>query len=480
MCNQDCTIPSFSLAHLYHLWRLRRWQTLPRPRFLLSDTQLPRFVQTCPVTMNTIRLLRLLDWPAIPAAGTNCFGREPVPPAAYIAAFLVRLEQGLPTLAHLRRFLVSHPPLVWALGFPLSVSGGPYGFAVEASLPTQRHFATVLRNLPNELLQKLLGSQVSWLQTQLPAGFGRTVSLDTKHILAWTKENNPKAYIKEKRFDKTQQATGDPDCKVGCKRRHNRVVTPAQEGKPASGFSVSAGEYYWGYASGAVVTKVPHWGEFVLAEMTQTFNHGDTTYFFPLMEQVEQRLGFKPPNGTADAAYDAWYVYQYFHEAGGLAAVPLSAKGGKPDRQFSEDGLPLCAAGLPMPVKFTFTDRTTTIIAHRKGHHVCPLLYPESTGRTCPIDHKNWQKGKGCTTRIADYHGARLRYQIDRESETYKALYKQRTAVERIFSQAFALGIERPKLRNQQAITNQNTLIYLLINLRAMQRVCHKLAQMSI
>ncbi len=43
--------------------------------------------------------------------------------------------------------------------------------------------------------------------------------------------------------------------------------------------------------------------------------------------------------------------------------------------------------------------------------------------------------------------------------------------MERIFSQAVALGIERPKLRNRQAITNLNTLTYVLINLRAMQRV---------
>ena len=51
------------------------------------------------------------------------------------------------------------------------------------------------------------------------------------------------------------------------------------------------------------------------------------------------------------------------------------------------------------------------------------------------------------------------------------SIFKQRTAVERIFSQAVALGIERPKLRNQQAIANRNTLTYVLINLRAMVRV---------
>ena len=52
-------------------------------------------------------------------------------------------------------------------------------------------------------------------------------------------------------------------------------------------------------------------------------------------------------------------------------------------------------------------------------------------------------------------------------------VYKQRTATERINAQAVALGIERPHLRNQQAIANQNTLIYVLINLRALRRLAH-------
>ncbi len=35
-------------------------------------------------------------------------------------------------------------------------------------------------------------------------------------------------------------------------------------------------------------------GEFVLAELTQPFDHGDLTYFFPLMALAEQRLGLSP------------------------------------------------------------------------------------------------------------------------------------------------------------------------------------------
>ncbi len=33
------------------------------------------------------------------------------------------------------------------------------------------------------------------------------------------------------------------------------------------------------------------------------------------------------------------------------------------------------------------------------------------------------------------------------------------------------MGIERPRLRNQRSITNQNTLTYVLINLRFLQRI---------
>lgn len=253
---------------------------------------------------------------------------------------------------------------------------------------------------------------------------------------------------------------------MGCKRRHNQV-TPTKEGEPANG-KVSIGEFYWGYASGAAVTKVPTIGEFVLAELTQTFDCGDLTYFFPLMARVEQRLGFRPRYGTADAAFDAFYVYDYFHSAqhDGFAAVPLRQT--NTVRRFDPTGLPLCEADLPMPCQGTFVNRTS-LVQHQRGRYLCPLLHPEPTTTTCPINHPKWEKG-GCKVVMPTAAGARVRYQIDRESDVFKRIYDQRTAVERIFSQAVSLGIERPKLRNRQAIANLNTLIYILINLRAMQR----------
>jgi hypothetical protein len=310
---------------------------------------------------------------------------------------------------------------------------------------------------------------------------GESISLDTKHILAWVKENNPKAYATNGRYDKKRRLKGDPDCRLGCKRRSNQSnkpqeaeATPDREPEPAS--QIAVGEFYWGYASGVVATKVPGRGEFVLAELTQTFDRSDVTYFFPLMAAVEARLGRKPRFGAFDAAFDAWYVYDYFHceeDPEAFAAIPFSRKGGYKanGRQFSSDGLPLCAAERAMPLKFTYTDRTVAIVEHERGKYVCPLLHPQPTGEACPVEHKNWAKGKGCTATMPTSTGARLRYQLDRDSQRYKDLYKQRTATERINSQALELGIERPKLRNRQAVTNLNTLIYVVINLRALQRL---------
>jgi hypothetical protein len=224
-----------------------------------------------------------------------------------------------------------------------------------------------------------------------------------------------------------------------------------------------------------VVVKVPDYGEFVIAELTQTFDRADVSYFFPLLQKTEQILGFRPRFGTFDAAFDAWYVYDYFHrddDPDAFAAVPFSQKGGYKagERKFSPDGLPLCKAGLPMPLQFTYHDRTVSIIEHQRGKYVCPLMFPQRSEQACPIKHEKWNK-KGCTVAMPTSPGARLRYTLDRESQTYKDVYKQRTAVERINSQAYALGIERPHIRNGSAIANLNTLIYTLINLRLYQRL---------
>jgi hypothetical protein len=436
------------------------------------------------VTTRYLDLLGPLAWPDFPERDLlRNWGQPAVPYAAFAAACLIKLNDARVSMADLQAFLVDNPFLIWLAGFPLVPNPRqPYGFDAQASLPTERHLTRLLRTMPNHALQFLLADSVKLILAELAAHHlepPQCIAVDTKHILAWVKENNPKAYMAE-RFNKERQPAGDPDCKLGCKRRHNQAAPGRQPptsliANPVPAAQVQVGEFYWGYGSGVVAAKIPSWGEFVIAELTQTFDQSDVTYFFPLMAQVEQRLGYRPRWAALDAAFDAWYIHAFFHrddDPAAFAAVPLVQKGKAGPRFFSPDGLPLCEAGLAMPLQFTFTDRTTCLVEHERGKYVCPLRFPQPSAAICPIQHRNWAKS-GCTAMMPTSIGARLRYTLDRHSDIYKRIYSQRTAVERINSQAVALGIERPHIRNGAAIANLNTLIYTLINLRFLQRLRH-------
>lgn len=86
------------------------------------------------------------------------------------------------------------------MGFALKADpSAPHGFDVEASVPSRKQLGRVLRDLDNAALQFLLDSTVQLIAGQIPpeVSFGDEISLDTKHIVAWVAENNPKAYLKE-------------------------------------------------------------------------------------------------------------------------------------------------------------------------------------------------------------------------------------------------------------------------------------------
>lgn len=449
-----------------------------------STAPLPAWVAADPLVQKYRALLGDLPWATFPERATDrpWPGPTPAPRAPFVAAYLVKLHEEKRFMGHLRTYLIEHPALVYWLGFArVPDPTAPHGFAVAASVPSRRQLSTVLRTLPNPALQFLLTATVQLLRDTLPpdqqAGFGDSIAGDTQGILAWVKENNPKQFIKEGRLDKTRQPSGDPDCKLGVKSRRNHAPSddadpdypaPTTDAKPASQLQVGV-DIFWGYASGIVVTRLPDATEVVLAERTRPFNESDPSYFHPLMAQVEERLGRRPRFGAWDAAFDAHYVYDYFDQAGGFAAVPKTDNPRQGQRTFADDGTPRCAAGLAMSLQFTYISRSG-LVEHQKERFRCPLLHPEPTGAPCPIADSHFGTG-GCRTDIAQGPGSRIRWQLDRDGAEYQALYASRTMVERINSQAEALNILHPKLRRGRAIANHNTLTYVLINLRALQRL---------
>jgi len=48
----------------------------------------------------------------------------------------------------------------------------------------------------------------------------------------------------------------------------------------------------------------------VLAEDSQPFNEGDSTFYHPLYDRAVVALGRRPTNVTADAAFNTWHIYE--------------------------------------------------------------------------------------------------------------------------------------------------------------------------
>lgn len=399
----------------------------------------------------------LFDWSVVErwqAQRSPCCGSHGHPITAYLKAFFIRINEGLIYSTQLHDFLVKHPLLVIELGFQLKLDPmAPYGFDVERTLPCRYWLSEKLRQLDRILLQDLLAATVAALKEEIP-GLGEVMAFDVKHIYAWVKENNERVYVKD-RYDKSKQLAGDPDCKLGVKRSTNQ--------EQADGSTSEKKEYIWGYGSGVAAATVAGYGDVVLAEYTQPFNQNDVTYYRPLYHQAVVALNQFPRYITADAAFDAWYVYEDAARHGGIAAVPLNQHG-HPTYQRDADGTPFCPKGLRMypTIQFHHT------YGYRAQRFCCPLLMPSKTGAMC--DHEQFAKGKGCVKDVNWEKGGQMRATLDRYGPLYKAIYAQRTCCERINSQAKELGIERPRVHNGRSVANLHTLIYLVINVRALQR----------
>lgn len=100
----------------------------------------------------------------------------------------------------------------------------------------------------------------------------------------------------------------------------------------------------------------------VLGEYTQAFNHNDVTSFGPLHQQAVVALKGFPTHVTADAAFDAWYVYECAARHGGMGAVPLNHHG-HPVYERDADGVPFCPRGLRMQPTSQFDHTKKELVA---------------------------------------------------------------------------------------------------------------------
>ena len=423
---------------------------------LFDQSTIATLLDHDPMVADYRAFFALLDWSLVEHWETqrSSRGRPAHPISAYLKAFLIRIREGMLYTAQLRRFLLRHPLLVLELGFRLVLDPtAAYGFDVEATLPCEYWLRQQLRDFDPALLQTLLAATGRDLKEEIP-GLGEVVAFDVKHIYAWVKENNWRAYVQE-RYDKTKRLAGDPDCRLGVKRSTNQ--------EQADGSTEEKKELLWGYGTGVAVSTIADYGSVVLADYTQPFNEGDITYFRPLYQQTVVALNQFPTYLAADAAFDAWYVHEAAARHSGMAAVPLNQHSKTPFARLA-DGTPLCPISLPMHPTLQFNHT----YGYRAQRFRCPLLFPEKTGASCA--HDQFAKGKGCVKDVNWELGGIQRVTLNRDAPLFHALYNQRTGCERVNARAKELGIERPRVRNSHSVANLNTLMYVIVNVRVLEK----------
>lgn len=388
-----------------------------------------------PVVAHYHALFATLDWSVLepdPWAPLRP-GPIPHPVSAYLKALIIKVDKQLRSIPALRHYLLDHPALAAAVGFR---SGS------EAMVPSERWLRVQQQRLAPRLRQ-LLEHSVQQLAAQLPE-LATVTALDATHHLAWVKENNQNQTVAA-RFDARLPPVGDPDCRLGAKTLHPRPFTAVKHA-------------FWGYHSAILATETPA-GPVVLGAVVAPVVAQEVQLARALIPQVETTLGHPPAALVADAAFDAWWVWNWPVAAGGRAAIAANPRRGAPPR--SPDGQPICAAGHVM--RPTWQGRARDHAVHAYG---CPLRRDPQA--TCA--DPRFATG-GCEKSINSEPGGLARALVDRASPAYQRLYAQRTSVERVFSQIKRWGLDRPYARRLSTVTSIILSGYLLLNLRTLHRV---------
>ncbi|MCK7481563.1 MAG: hypothetical protein M0C28_33585 [Candidatus Moduliflexus flocculans] len=133
------------------------------------------------------------------------WGQSTIPNSAFLAACLIKLEEGRDSMGDLLLYLHEHPALIWLLGFHLCHQHAIRLVLIRrASLPTERHMARLLRQTPNEVFQSLFVNSVHLLFQEFTRQNPHERLYFTGHQThpCTGKENNPKAYV-DQRYKKT-------------------------------------------------------------------------------------------------------------------------------------------------------------------------------------------------------------------------------------------------------------------------------------
>ena len=311
------------------------------------------------------------------------------------------------------------------------------GFDITRKLPSYDSFTRFIRNFDNDVLKNVMKDQVKECN-KLNLVDNCCIALDSTPIKANVSNNNPKSFKKNK-FSKSNKPKADKTCQLG--------VHSASNNGDEKNY-----EFYWGYKNHVLVDCI---SGLPIYEITTGANVADSTVTIDMLKETHSFLNLKELTFVADKAYDVKAIYNFVSQKlHGECFIPLNKRNTK-SQIVDLNGNMLCDAGLSMSKDGKFSDNGRT-----RQKFCCP--FKRSKTEICPCNHKNWNNGKknrGCTKYITIPDDYRLA--LDRTSKLYKRTYALRSEAERYNSRFKNTGCERAYVRNQNSVSNINTIAHI-------------------
>jgi hypothetical protein len=377
-------------------------------------------------------IFNVLDLSGIPDRPHDC-GRKGYSVHAMIRALIVKHRERITSIQRLIDFLKLNPILAEMCGFPNGMLPDASQFCRFLQCTKHAVFECILRAANKALIEKKALSLDTFI-------------LDSKPVLAATKENNPKNPDRNLK-NKEQKPKRNPD------------ATPGYLAKAPDGSS----SFFWGYRTHVIVSKegIP------LVECTLPNSATDAEVAKPLIKRLKKLYAFeKGALFIADKAYDVNELYDLIIDRLKCQAyIPINLRAAKAPHPLGDQGRPLCDAGLEMSSDGQWFDpRRRTI----KRKFICPNKKSKKQGIGCPVNHPKSQ-GYGCTKYFCEVRTARA--SVPRDSARFTREYAQRITVEQYFSRLGPIEAEQTTHYRLRTVQNQMTIAHLAQSLVALAAV---------
>jgi len=364
---------------------------------------------------------------------THGSGRKGYSNHAMIRALIVKHIERIGSIPRLIDHLKGNPILAEMCGFP------------DGTLPDESQFYRFLSETNNSLFSTLLFTHNKTLIEKEAISLD-TFILDSKPVLAATKENNQKNSDRNLTH-KEQKPKRNPDATLGYLAKD-----------PSGSLS-----FFWGYRTHVIVSKEG----IALVECTLPNSVTDAVVAKTLIKRLKKLYAFK--KGAlfiADASYDVNELYDFIIDTLKCQAyIPINSRATKTPHPLGDNGRPLCDAGIEMSHDGTFFDKRRRTI---KRKFICPNKKSKKLGMACPVNHPKSQ-GYGCTKYFCQVRTARA--SVPRDSAHYASKYAMRITVEQYFSRLGPIEADQTTHYKLRTVRNQITIAHLTLSLIALAAV---------